>query len=462
MTIYAPKEFLVVFLMLGSYMTSFAQNLRDCKPGELCSAMIRDAYLDSKKNVLIDNWTDFAGSNLEAEFSLSDRNALVTSLRLDALGCIYPSTVNDDKFKRSFLNENVPQKRFYKLSFLDVFDHNSSFQELIAAQSPAFIESLTAQNDIRNQHNSLSEKADATFAFRKIWNQHYLPKYASELNAIIKQHNVKEVFFFIHGFNVPYSLAQLQGNAVFNRIIADRKIRAVQEKILFIRVFWPSFSAKRTRFMDNDRNCSVKNKGIAILKTRLYSFVSNRGYLCGNTVNQLMLQLPQELKYNFISHSFGSTISAAMLFSPVSKIKVKDRETPFNKNMIDQFKNQSPLSEWKINFFMNAAGMSGVSTFQGLDEEKNKQHFFFIGHNSEDKMLLKKHLPFMQFPACLSSTTLGCNHHSEVDSLLSLAASRKLLGNFFESRTSTLREHDFFCYLQQIGFQSFFDRFISR
>ena len=110
---------------------------------------------------------------------------------------------------------------------------------------------------------------------------------------------------------------------------------------------------------------------------------------------------------------------------------------------------------------MHAAGMPGMTTFANISAVQNASHTFYFGYNKKDKILQKKVIVF-KFPARFSSTTLGCNKRNEAVKVVEFAGSRALENNFFAAPTSTLSEHDIFCYVQQPEFKRFFNRFMTK
>ncbi|MBC7849065.1 MAG: hypothetical protein H7Y31_04985 [Chitinophagaceae bacterium] len=444
-----PATLLVLLISLFQ-QSSYSQN---CQRTGLCKLAIPGDFDLNKRLLLKENWNDFAAVDLENEFPIFSNQVLnVASIRLDALGCIYPSFINNGTYRNEFLDEQRSQTKYNKLSFYRVFEQQPNL--LNAHLSTSEIDSLKS---ISFHHDSLY--AARYYAFRAFWNRKFLGDKITELDKKIAERKIKRVFFFVHGFNVPSSLAQLQGNAIFRRILQDQSLRP--EETLFVRVFWPSMSEKRNDFVNVDK-CDIRNRKLRVFKSNLFSYVSNRGYLCGQTLNTILSQLPNDIEYNFISHSFGSTLSAAMLFSPTAKINVNARGSHYNSRLLALFSNQPKLSEKKINFFMHAAGMAGRATFADLSLANNTNHYFYLGYNERDKILLKQVLWLFKKPHGKSSTALGCNADGEADKVVALADRTGLLSRFVASSTSTLREHDIFCYMQQTQFDNFFTTFLQR
>lgn len=443
---------------------AYGQPGSDCTAFQLCNTVIGTSYSEGEKRILLRNWNDFAGENLETLFPI-DKNVQhnVISLRLDGLGCIFPSFINDSTYRQLYLNVPKSQRNYIKLSFLDAFLSDSVEQKFRSILQQDIKERLSVQAGGKLAAIKKNETgAGDIYAFRKIWNDYYLEEIKQQFAETIQKKRIKHVFFFIHGFNVPYALAQLQGNKLFQTVLTNLPSAVTQEEILFVRVFWPALSEKQFNVFDG--NCDISNKRMAVYKTKLYSFATNRAYLAGNTLNSIVSSLPKDINIQVMTHSFGSVVAAAMILSPASKIKLKHQDSPFNKELLEEFDAAADLSAYRLHFFMNAAGMPGESTFAKIDHRKNSNHYFFIGHNRSDRTLLKafiKVLPFVKFPRMKNSSSLGCNYNKEVKKVGQLFKDASLASHFTAARTSTDKEHDFFCYAQKQGFHALFNLYLQ-
>lgn len=453
------KGILLIFLCLLKFV--YAQPVNNCTAYELCQAVIGTNYNETEKAILLRNWNDFAGEDLDSAFPIEKNGRHHTfNIRFDGLGCIFPSYINDSRFQQLYLHEGKDQRDYTKLSFFDAYlcdTINKHFRNSIPQEL-----AILFQQQLAGKQESLNKKesgAAQIYAFRKNWNNYFLKQTQQALQETIERNSIKHVFFFIHGFNVPYALAHLQSNRLFKTVVADLPPGVKQEDILFVRVFWPALSEKRSNF--TGANCDIGNNRLAVYKTKLYNYATNRAYLAGVTLNEIISYLPKDLPVQVMTHSFGSVVASSIIFNPLLKIKWKDQQTPLNRELLKEYEAAKDLSDRRLNFFMNAAGMPGVSTFSSIDIQKNRNHYFFIGHNKSDKTLLKAFLPIVRFARSKNASTLGCNHWGEVKKVEQLFNRALLPGHFQSARTSTDKEHDFFCYAQQNGFKQLFKRFIA-
>ncbi|WP_158637342.1 alpha/beta hydrolase [Lacibacter cauensis] len=450
-----PKLLLynLFFLVICSDFVKGQQTV--CDQTELCLSIIGEKYSESEKKILLDNWNDFSGENLNDQFPI-DKNikTRVISLRFDGIGCIYPSFINDTAYRALFLNNQKDQRDYTKLSFFDSY-YSDTVDGKFRKALPGILSENLVQTIVGKRESIERNESGAKeiYAFRKTWNSYYLPEIDRAFKAQIQSSPVKYVFFFIHGFNVPYALAHLQGNRMFKEIIENLPKSISVDEVLFVRVFWPALSEKKSDFMNN--RCDITNNKLKVHKSKAYYFGTNRAYLAGNTLNNIIAKFPTEVSIQIMTHSFGSVVASSTILCPKPKISERQQAYPLNSELLKAFKESEDLSKHQLHFFMNAAGMPGVSTFSKINQQKNQNHYFYIGHNRKDKTLLKAFIPLIRFPTTKNSSSLGCNYRKEVSKVKHLFAREMLSDHFYEARTSNDKEHDFFCYVQQPQYRQF-------
>ena len=432
-----------------------------CLPQCLCQQEIGTRFQEEKKEVIRANWDDFAGENLEVPFPASVGSDIV-SLRLDALGCVYPSFINDSRLRDLFLKDWVSYRALASRSFyillrnkpkaLDAIrpDLKTQFVDLARIAGRRFSGNKNTINDLTINN---------FFEFRKAWNQLFLTEFIHTAQQQINEKGIRHLYFFIPGYNVPYSLAHLQGNRAFEDI--DRLIPTAEnkEKVMFIRLFWPSNNQKNKIF--GETRCNMKNQK-SLRNGLLNDYVTNRAYLASLTLRAFLKELDPDLSVHMISHSFGAVISTGVVLSPKHKIKASAHNTPFNKRIIEKFKADPPGQ--KITLFLNAPAIPGTNSFLPLDKIKNANHHFYIGYNPKDQMLSKQVVPVIGWftsAARRNATTLGANWRGEVDSVKVLVAKQGLDNNFTYC-PSLHKNHDYFCYREQQAFKSHFSNYITR
>lgn len=419
-----------------------------CDECELCREVISSKYNEDQKKVLLAAWNDYEGLDLERTFP-SKSTKHVVSVKFDALGCIYPPFVNDENWKKLFYEVNFDRNDLRRFSFFGLMEKRP---DVVKQLVPDYKELFTELQEITTTYNNRS----AYFEFKEKWNRVFLQVLTNKINDSIRQNGLTHSLFFIPGFNVPYGLSHIQGNEVFSQIVEQLPAGVSSDKVLFVRVFWPSNNEKYSDF--NDSSCNVNN--IKKLKLGiLFQFITNRAYLAGLSLREIIHSIDASVKINVLSHSFGACVAAASVLSPMSKISRKHWLSEFNWPMLNEFECK-PIPDRPITFFLNAPGIPGVSTFANLDSQKHKKHVFFIGHNRKDEVATKKDVPIIT-PKYFNSISLGSNWDNEVSKTQAMFDKAGLHTNFIPCRTGEQENHDIFCYLKQPGFRELFKRFVA-
>jgi hypothetical protein len=331
----------------------------------------------------------------------------------------------------------------------------------------------------------------------------------------LKKYNIKHIYFFAHGYNVPRSLAQLQGNRLMERI-------AKQEKgnILFIRIFWQGGDAKKLTVkqkQDGDLLLLKKMKykdEISFRNARNFGRKKDEAIKCGASLRILLgcFELDSVAKkctYSLMSHSLGAALICHSVINNISQIKYRPdelvkitQETKYvlndewvrradslmsadNCNWLQDllfncskkkkaawdyisFMKCTPLPNLKIKVFMNAPAVPGVQLFQFSDLTKN--YTFIVGYNGYDPTLAKRFagkstLISGKLAYAGKNTSLGLNYNNEVgktDFLITTNILRKPEFIFKGYRTSTFFEHDFFYYMQHPLFMNALNDFVKQ
>ncbi|MCK7553977.1 alpha/beta hydrolase [Chitinophaga sedimenti] len=176
--------------------------------------------------------------------------------------------------------------------------------------------------------------------FRQQWNHRYLTQFADEMKKTIEDNKIRRVVFFIHGYNVPNSIAHLQGNDLIRDFMAECRQNGFEEKVLFVRVFWPCNDAKTLRFKKN--GCSI-NDDMEPMTGQVYNYITNTAYLTSLSIRELMRGMDTSLQVNIISHSFGAAVAAGTVLHPVQKMK--DTCSHLNKFFLRAFTEIPPLPQ---------------------------------------------------------------------------------------------------------------------
>ncbi|RPD39924.1 alpha/beta hydrolase [Chitinophaga barathri] len=457
------KEFYFVFRKNGEDMIiRFKKNrlysyfnllpgCKECTPNFLCVGFLYDRFNLEKRKVIADNWYEFAGENLETHLPCGEDSVVNLSLRLDGAGCVYPASINNNDFQSIFLDDKPSRKNLRSRTFYSMMRYHDG---MLDSRLDTLCDTLQATIEPYAKNPACSSDT-FLLKFRQIWNDRYLKAFADSMKKVICKNNIRRVVFFIHGYNVPYSVAHLQGNDLIRDFMSECRLTGFNEKVLFVRVFWPSNDAKTLRFSKN--GCTIKDD-VEPGTGKLYNYITNTAYLASLTIRQLMKDIDPTLQVNIISHSFGATVAAGTVLHPIQKMK--DTCSHLNRYFVKAFRELPPLPQ-KTFFFMNAPGMPGVTTFNTISPALNAQHFFYIGYNDRDRVLLKKFLgPIPISPSKKSSTTLGCNYRNEVIKTSDSVKMRGMDGHFQPFRTSERTVHDYFCYRQQLGFKDAYRQYV--
>jgi len=342
------------------------------------------------------------------------------------------------------------------------------------------------------------------------------------LRATVKRHNIGSVYFFIHGYNVTHSLAQMQGNKVIARIHQNKADRNDTSKALFVRVFWDAGTRK---------NLSVKTtqaNGQLVLKKMVYSDKKslgnafgfskkrNEGTECGYTIRRILMSAAadkelKELNYNFVTHSLGAMVATECLVNDLSVIRYRKRkiekimkgfgyvvgyrQIDSVKYMVANYrrarKGKMPVCKRRkrafeqivflrhtyqlpglqVKAFMNAPAIGGNKPYRYANVRKD--YHFFVGYNRYDPTLAKRFLfKNTMLSGALSRTagptTLGLNFDNEVgqtafsiDKKRQIDAARSKGFTFIGFNSSNYFQHDLFYYMKHPLFNRVFNNFYN-
>lgn len=453
------------------------QSCSDCKIRDLCKHYIGTQYTEIELAELQNNYSDFEGhkftQSIENHYPL---NVHHIALKFDALGCIYPNFIDTMKcidIQPFFEDSQLDQRKFYSKSFYHIF--NKSYWANQETKWEVIKNVLDPNGKIKI--NTGTEYFDEDFEFIREWNNEYLTPKIQEIQKEISNCSECKVFAFIPGFNVPYSLAKLQAIEIAKKLSENST-----NPIILLEVYWPSGSRK-VNSLKKGECCSYQNYENYLTK-QLYSFISNRSYLVGLTLRDVFNGLPATTKINVITHSHGASVITATLINAYSRMDVTkkfyDNCALLPNNSKDVNRNicylmhtkEIPKQEFKV--FLNAPAIPGKNTFCDIEESRCHNHYFFIGFNKKDRTVQKTKLHFtrkeknceyyhriylpISFSRHFSSTSLGCNYLLEINRMKKVIP-KSLSSNFQFESVSSKREHDFFCYIEQIKFSSCLKQF---
>jgi hypothetical protein len=429
------------------------QGCENCSPKYLCTGFLYDQYDLQQRRIIEDNWYEFEGENLDIPFPVKHKDAIVTSLRFDGLGCVYPKSICNNDLQSLFLDDKSTRKSLRSRTFYSLMlKHDGAMKfeghELFADTLKSCIENDLRKNDFYSDR--------CLIEFRETWNKRYLTEFSESLKYLIKNNDIRRVVFFIAGYNVPYSVAHLQGNALIDDYMTEYK-NYRSDTVLFVRVFWPSNDDKTMRFKEN--GCTIMDDMEPRIG-KLYNYITNTAYMVSLSLREVINTLNPSMEVNVVSHSFGAAIAAGTVLHPGPKMK-DTLSTELNRFYNQAFRAIPPVSQ-RTYMFLNAPGMPGIQTFRAMNAASNNNHYFYIGYNENDKVQ-RRHIlwKFPGRPWTGNATTLGCNYNHEADKTKAMLAGMKLDDHFRPYRTSMLKTHDFFCYRQQELFKKAFREYIK-
>lgn len=424
--------------------------------------------------LICDHWTENFRQEIYGELT-GDSEENYHSLLLDSYGGIYPKEELYENFSdESFYGRG---RKHYNLLNNSHFGMFRAWDLKITNPTSPF----KALNDSTRSKKGLGYRE----TFYDIWEGLTLD---NEIEAIRqKLDGKKKIVFFIHGYNVPYSLAVVQANAMMDEMIASGVTR---DEVLLVPVFWPSNNQKKHKFKsgetfplsgydsDDPRLAAVEedhrqylNDGKANISNfirpsngKRFTAYSNQAYYAAITLRKILLGLSKdvndkELEVQMICHSLGATIATSSLINTSYKLYYKGNED--GSNRIRKALKEIPIPAYPIKVFMSAPAIPGVSTFIDMDTDVMRNKVFFSTVNPNDKSLNKKYVKGLRFPWTLSATTLGMNYNSDAGKTRMLFNERGLTENFVFKQVSDQVDHNMFSYLLQPGYRDFIQEFLN-
>lgn len=482
-------RFLAIVLMCP--LTAYVQTVKNYEEGKKIFFPLSDPV---KVKSMEANWHQYFKEDVAIVLDSTVQTKWF-EVKLDSYGSPYPDKIVQDWFSKEEFNGNVGDYAASDShSFYFLWDTliKPDLEKRISAmpdgtQKTLFNELFT----IREREKAVSVKNRYVFKeqFRKAWNDFYIEELAKKLNDKIKTDKIKRIIFFIHGFNVPYSLAALQAVTMYQK--AKKSLGADSATTLFVPVYWPSNDAKECRL--SSHNFSTANYMSFNRNGKLFLIYSTRCYYAAFTLRRLLNRMDSSVKQiDMIAHSLGNTIVTSALINTVSKIdyqsgeirKLKKKELselknnirlqkkdPLSYDLLVQFKSEPLPQERNINCFLSAAAIPGLNTFTDLDSTALIHTTFHVTINQYDEMLTKSSIQRKLRTKVINasnmgSTTLGCNYKCEAGNTEQLFNTKfSVIKNktaFFKYRTvSRETDHDIFTYLQQPDYLHFYEEYLK-
>ena len=380
-------------------------------------------------------------------------------------------------------------------------------ERLVIGKTCYFLSSNKLQEFVQN----FQERKDSSLPVPKFDPLHdkngvLIRQTAQTIVNTILDNDVKHVYFFAHGYNVPHSLAQMQGNRFISMINNSHP----NEKVLFIRVFWEGGSRKELEVLFDSTATGFHLQKIVYRDERSaknakdFKPAKAEAVLCGFSLRRLLNCIASDtsarkLPFYFIAHSMGGSLTTAALINDLATLKYQEdaiktiihridvekkvswHDSVFTTIMANSkkpvgrdearlavmfMKYESP-PDLNIRVFLNAPSLPGVDLFRFAD--LSKRYKFYIGHNLYDPALAKRFFfrsyMLSGFMARTNgNTSLGLNYENEVGRTEYFVKNNPNRLDHFDVngfRTSTYFEHDVFFYMKHPLFNRAFNSFIS-
>lgn len=398
-----------------------------------------DDFKPNQMNTIIDYWKQYFVRDIYPDL-LGEQKINYYPLFMDSYGGLYPATqIYPDNF--DFAANTRSDLNLLRYSHYNNFKYNPELKTKLS-ETGFNVSSINYKTD-----TDLQEDINK---FYENWNGYFIPKALVSINE--KLVGKKHIIFFIHGYNVPYSLGVVQSMSVLKKL---EKQGLNLDSTLLIPVFWSSNNQKNNQIGSTDFDVqdakNLKNFG----KWRHYS---NRAYYAGLTLRRILngldLSADEFKDVMIISHSLGTTIATTACMNTTAKLSKGKISDDLKSKMTSS---NYPLPSYPIKLFLSAPAIPGVNTFKDMNSSfYNKLVFSTI--NKKDRMLRK----FFLFPAKFSSTTLGCNHQKEVEKTQEVFFENNLHNNFFFDTVSNRRDHDIFTYMRQTEYVEFLGQFLKK
>jgi len=429
-------------------------------------------YTKDQKEIIKENWTQFYKVDIHQQL---DSLIPIFPIKFDSYGSHYPDLTLFKGFSDKNFLTRQSDKNTNKYSLWEFLIKNGNLKKM--KKNAANIN----DNNLKAFYLELFEKIEKEKIdgdlFYEQWDRVHDELVAIQLRNYIIDNKIKNVLFFIHGYNVPYSLANLQA-IEFGKQIKNADSSKFKETLI-VPIFWPSNNKKKCDLKDS-ANFSIANftkfgKGGLKNGTDMW-YYSNQAYYAAFGLRKLLNNLNIDtIDYYIFSHSLGNTVSTSALINTTHKLdgikevmlEEKEQDNPSKKQvtileeLISSFKN-IPLPKQKIKVFMSAAAIPGMGTFKDMNIASISNKTFYVTINPSDPMLRKKLVGNTEvFNAeTFSDTPFGCNYKKDADNVQEYFKKNGLANNIL-FKNVIVEDHDVFVYLMQPSYRNFINEFMG-
>lgn len=430
-------------------------------------------YDRKQKCTIVHNWNQYFATQLNP---VLNPKIDLFELKLDGYGELYPdddilNAITDLDFKRDLKTSDVENLNFYRL----FWTHPPRLVKNI--------DTLKVSDPVRYDfYKEMLRLAGLknTDSFVQKWQDHFLPRWMESLHNKLKETGKDSIVFFVHGYNVPYSLAYVQ---CIELIKLTSHLGVDTSKYLFVPVYWPSNDLKAHEL---DTGKFDTHNAIGFANKKGWERYSNRAYYSAFTLRSILNELDSAYNVRIMSHSLGATLATTALINTHTKLQTDYTlvrqvapeclsQTNMDKLHVEdsitydfvQSMRTIPIPDRPVKVFMNAPAIPGNTTF--CDMEKNVAHntLLYVGWNPRDEMVSKSLIPIIGKPWRNGSTTFGANSYNqdcetlEVDAVAEIFRGFGVRKNFISLRSGTQKDHDILSYFRQSCFRDLLKQFFN-
>lgn len=426
------------------------------------------------QRLIKNNWKQYFREDILQKL---DKEINYVSVKLDSYGSLYP----DEKILKqvNFNSYSRSSSDTWAYSLYDIFKSNikqidkniKEFKTISVSEKSLYL------NILKNKFDYTDDES-----FYTTWDNFHFVKKKDEINGKVSSGKYKKIVFFIHGYNVPYSLANIQLIALKNKMQNEFKINI--NEILFIPIFWTSNDNKNLDISSKQRFDISNFTGLfngGAQNGYLFLFYSNRAYYASITLRKLINGIDDKnIDVMIFSHSLGATVVTSALINTVSKLhtysniefdslnineckfkllnsKELKEEDIISYDIVSSFVKE-PIPDRKLKIFMSAPAIPGYNTFIDQCGTKFNNKLFYSTINKNDEMLTKN-IAKLRFVTAhnFSSSSLGC----DLNDAESTKEIFKDKSNFRYTIVSKEIDHDILTYLNQKDYVDFLLNFFN-
>lgn len=452
--------------------TIYSQDVND---NELRKWKYFELFSDEQKLTIKDNWKQYFREEIITKLD-NDINSF--QVAFDSYGSVYPdlSLLKDVEFNKWGRSGSDN----WAFSLYDIFASNKKTILQNVKSNPTL-----SDKEKSVYKNLLSIKKDYVndSPFYSRWDSLHNSRVINTLNSRLKDENIKQVIFYIHGYNVPYSLAIVQMIALNNLMKTDLGIDA--KSILFVPIVWSSNDMKNKEIYKKESFDITNFKGLGeggLENGMLFWYYTNRAYYASIGLRKILNGMERkDLKVNIFAHSLGCVIATSALMPTTSKLDekasivsaIKQALTDKDTNEQERLKKSHTVSyeiiegltgvntpTIAIKCFLSAPAMPGQNTFTDLEADKKEKYIFFSTLNKYDEMLTKAVSGiFVINEGNSNATSLGC---VEQEAALTKQLFSPSEANFDYKIVSDRVDHDVFTYMNQNAYIEYLKKFFQK